>query len=207
MKNTLARKVPIPKGARRKVYYDTKELVQDQSVINFFPPNATRDASRDNYINNPFPGESARRVVGLSFELIKQFIRDDAANNIDSEAIINGIKDAGVILTADNDYKEFVRTPLEEHFNFEGSRLNIDLSIAGDPAAEGTTTTENKTAILQSADMYRLPDPFDVAPNQSVDLRVEFADASVFPQSTDWDAAGQGHLFMRAKMYVAEIEV
>jgi hypothetical protein len=202
--NTLAKKVPIPRSARIKPYYDTKQIKNGVAEINFFPPNATRKVSRDNYINNPFPGEEKRRIVGLSFELVKQFITDDAANNINSEAIINGIKDAGVVLTADNDYKEFLRTTIDRHSNFAGTDFEgAKASALIDAAVE---TVESKTAVLKSAGMYKLQDPFDVASNQSIDLKVSFADASNFPTDQNWNDSGQGLLFMRATLYLAEIK-
>lgn len=203
---TLAKRVPIPKGARIKTYYDTKEIIDSTTVLNFFPATATRDATRDNYISNPFPGEEKRRVVGMSFELIKQFIKDDPGESIDAEAIINQVKDAAIILTADNDYKEFVRTPLSNHFNFAGTGLNIRLAIAGDPAAAGeSTTTVTRVVTMKSAKLHRIPDPFDIASTQSIDLQVHFADNSAFPTATQWTDSGQGRLYMRAKLYLAEL--
>jgi hypothetical protein len=204
MKNSLAQKVPVPKGSRIKTYYDSKKLIQNEAVVNFFPPNATRNVTRDNYINNPFPGEDKRRVVGLSFELIKQFIQDDDANGIDSEAIINAVKDAGVVLTADNDYKEFLRTTIDEHSNF--SDTNFASVVASDYINSAVETAERKTAVMKGSGMYRLSDPFDVASNQTIDLRVEFADASSFPTEQQWIDSGQGQLWLRATLYVAEIE-
>jgi len=207
MNNTLAKKVPIPKNARLKTYYDTKEIVQNTTDYNFFPPNATRNVTRDNYINNPFPGEDSRRVVGLSFELIPQFMHNDAVNSIDIEKIMNGLKDAGIILTADNDYKEFVRTTMSEHFNFAGTRLNTRVAAASDGAsAPALVTSIDKTVTSKSADMYRLPDPFDVAPNQTIDLKVVFEDASVFPTSQNWVDASQSRLLLRANLFIAEVK-
>jgi hypothetical protein len=206
--NTLAKKVPIPRNARLKTYYDTKEIVQNTAEYNFFPPNATRNVSRDNYINNPFPGEDSRRVVGLSFELVPQFMHNDAANGIDVEAIINGLKDAGIILTADNDYKEFVRTTMSEHFNFAGTRLNTRVSGAPDVIGAGAVMVPSieKTVVAKAADMYRLPDPFDVAPNQTIDLKVVFDDASMFPTSGNWTTSGQSRLLLRANLFIAEVK-
>lgn len=204
---TLAKKVPIPRNSRLKTYYDTKEIIQNTSEYNFFPANATRNVTRDNYINNPFPGEESRRVVGLSFELISQFIEDDSANSIDVEAIMNGIKDAGIILTADNDYKEFVRTTMSEHFNFAGTRLNVRAAAASDGGtAPSLVSSVERTVIAKNADMYRLPDPFDVAPNQTIDLKVVFEDSSIFPTSANWTAASQPKLLLRANLFIAEMK-
>lgn len=201
---TLAKPAPIPRSARIKPYYDTQQIKQNVAEINFFPPNATRKVTRDNYINNPFPGKDKRRIVGLSFELVKQFIRDDSDNSIDSVAIINGIKDAGVVLTADNDYKEFLRTTIDRHSNFAGTDFEgAKASALVDAAIE---TASRKTAVLKSAGMYKLQDPFDVAGNQTINLKVTFADASAFPSEANWDASGQGKLWLRATLYLAEIK-
>jgi len=204
MSKTLAKKVPIPRSARIKPYYDTKQIKNGVADINFFPPNATRKVTRDNYINNPFPGEEKRRIVGLSFELLKLFITDDPDNSIDSEKIINAVKDAGVVLTADNDYKEFLRTTLDRHANFSGTDFEGAKATALIDAA--IEEASSKTAVLKSAGMYKLQDPFDVASNQSIDLKVSFADASAFPTDQNWTDSGQGKLFLRATLYLAEIK-
>lgn len=204
MNKTLTKKVPIPRTARIKPYYDTKQIKNGVAEINFFPANATRKVTRDNYINNPFPGEDKRRIVGLSFEILKQFIRDDSGNSINSKQIINGIKDAGVVLTADNDYKEFLRTTIDRHSNFAGTDFaGAKATALVDAAVETVTAT---TAVLKPAGMYKLQDPFDVAPNQSIDLKVTFADASAFPTDQNWTDSNQGLLYLRATLYLAEIK-
>ncbi len=205
MKDTLARKVPIAKGARRKVYFDTQELVQNKSNVEFFPPDADRNISMANYISNSFPGEDARLVYGLSFELTKQFIEQDLDNNINAEEIVNAVKDAGVIVTADGDYKEFLRTSITDHFNFEGTHLNTRLALAGQAGADDQQLTERKTVTLQSADIYRVPDPFIVAPNQVVNLSVTFANSAAFPTAAEWEASGQSRLYMKCKLHLAEL--
>ncbi len=112
MSTQISKKAIVPASARIKTYFDTQQVIQNGAVLNFFPPNSTRKITRNNYVGNPFPGELKRRILALSFEVTKQFIEDDAANGIDSLAIVNALKDAGVILQADNDNKEFLRVPI-----------------------------------------------------------------------------------------------
>jgi hypothetical protein len=59
---------------------------------------------------------------------------------------------------------------------------------------------------MKSASEYRLADPFDLAINQTVSLAVHFDDASVFPTTENWNQSGQGELWLRASMVVAEVE-
>jgi hypothetical protein len=201
MKDTLARKVNLPKAARRKVYFDTKKIEQGQAVINFFAPSATKGVSVDNYISNPYPGDDARLVYGLTFTLTSQLLAADASNNIDALKIINEIKDAGVVANADQDYKEFLRVPLSDHFNFTDTHLNNALSLN----ADGSALDSAKTVIMQDYGIYRVADPFVVAPQQNLNLYVQFNDASNFPSSEDWTAAGQQPLHMQCKLMVAEL--
>lgn len=202
--STIAKKVQIPNSARFKPYYDTQQILQNESVINFFPPNPDKKITRNNYVSNAFPGKDERMIVGLSFELVKHFIRDDAENGIDSEAIINGIKDAGVRFTADNDHKEMLRTGIEEHSNFAGTCFKIATAQAYKNGA--VDTVQAKTAVLKSSQMHRLPDPVRIAPNQTIDLQVTFADSSKFPTADNWEQSGQGGLWLRATLYLAEVE-
>jgi hypothetical protein len=203
--STLAKRVKVSPDARLKVYYDVREIVDGTTSLNFFQPNPNKDVTRNNYISNPFPGEDDRMVIGLSFELVKQAIVMDAGNNIDPELIVNAVKDAGVRLTADNDYKEFLRAPLSNHFNFLGTDLDIAIATAGDPASGSETTIQDKVVTMKNTSLQKVPDPFIIAANQSMDLEVTFANGSAFPSAAEWTASGQGKLYMKAKLYVAEV--
>jgi hypothetical protein len=203
MSNRISKKALVPASARIKTYYDTKQVEQNNSVINFFPANATRKVTRDNYVNNPFPGSMKRRILGLSFEITKQFIEDDPQHGIDARAIVNGLKDAAILLQADNDNKEFLRAPISEFSNFAGTGLQ--LVSATDNTADAVAAYK-RTATLKSAGEYRLADPFDLAVNQTVSLAVHFDDASVFPSAENWTQSGQGPLWLRASLVVAEVD-
>jgi hypothetical protein len=205
MKDSLVRKVEIPKAGRRKVYYDTQKVEKDTAKINFFPASADRDVPKANYISNPFPGDNARLIYGLTFALTSQFIQTDSDNNIDAEGIINNIKDAGVIANADQDYKEFLRVPLSDHFDFSGTHLSIATALAGQAAKDDQESTVDKTVTLEDHGLYRLADPFVVAPTQNLNLYVEFNDAYSFTSADDWDNAGQQPLYMQCRLQVAEL--
>jgi len=206
MKDTLARKTAIPAAARRRVYFDTQELVQGTSRYEFFPPQASRDITIANYISNSFPGDDARLLYGASFELVKQHIETDADNSIDAEAIINALKDSGIVITADQNRTEFLRDRLSNYFNFEGNHLNIRNSFAGQAASADSELTVDKTVTMQSAQGYfKIPDPFFVAPNQVLNVEVTFNDASSFPTSQNWVDAGKSKLFLRSTMHLAEL--
>jgi hypothetical protein len=199
MSNRISKKALVPASARIKTYYDTKQVEQNGAILNFFPANATRKVTRDNYVNNPFPGAMKRRILGLSFEITKQFIADDPENGIDAQKIVNGLKDAAILLQADNDNKEFLRAPISEFSNFAGTGLQTATDNTADAVA-------GRIAILKSAGEYRLADPFDLAVNQTVSLAVHFDDASVFPSEAGWTASGQSGLWLRASLVVAEVD-
>ncbi|MAL19401.1 MULTISPECIES: hypothetical protein [Gracilimonas] len=203
MSDKISKKALVPATARIKTYFDTRKVQQNQSVLNFFPANADRKLTRDNYVSNPFPGAMKRRILGLSFELTKQFIEDDPANGIDARAIVNGLKDAAILLQADNDNKEFLRAPMSEFSNFAGTGIQFTSATNNtvDAVAE-----YRRLVTMKSASEYRLADPFDLAINQTVSLAVHFDDASVFPTTENWNQSGQGELWLRASMVVAEVE-
>lgn len=203
MSNRISKKALVPASARIKTYYDTKQVRQNENVLNFFPANATRNLTRDNYVNNPFPGAMKRRILGLSFEVTKQFVEDDPDNGINARAVVNGLKDSAILLQADNDNKEFLRAPMSEFSNFAGT--GMQLVSATDNTADAEATYR-RIAILKSAGEYRLPDPFDLARNQTVSLAVHFDDASVFPSDEGWTQSGQGQLWLRASIVVAEVD-
>jgi len=203
MSNRISKKALVPASARIKTYYDTKQVEQNNSIINFFPANATRKVTRDNYVNNPFPGSMKRRILGLSFEITKQFIEDDPVNGIDARAIVNGLKDAAILLQADNDNKEFLRAPISEFSNFAGTGLQL---VSATDNTLDAVAAFKRIATLKSAGEYRLADPFDLAVNQTVSLAVHFDDASVFPSAESWTQSGQGPLWLRASLVVAEVD-
>lgn len=203
--STLAKRVSISRDARLKPYYDTQEIKEGTSVLNFFPPNPDKKVYRNNYISNPFPGEEDRMVIGLAFELTKQFIVLDPTNNIDPELIVNDLAFAGIRLTADNDYKEFLRAPLTQYMNLLGTDLDISTSLAGQAAADDSEAGNVKVVTMKQTSMQQVPDPFVIAGNQSMDLEVTFENNSSFPKQSEWDASGQGRLFLKAKLYVAEV--
>lgn len=206
MNGTFVKSVTPPADARRKTYQDTQEILQDVSELSFFPANASKDVTRNNYITNPFPGKNGRLVLGLSFELVKQFITTDAANSIDPIAIINGLKDAGIVFTADNDYKEFLRGRLSEFFNFKGTNISTQVTAASSGGtAPALTSTVTHTVTIKSAQGIAVPNPFLIAPSQTFDLGVKFVDSSMFPTGDNWDDSGQGRLFLRATIFAAEI--
>ena len=198
MSNRISKKAIVPASARIKTYYDTQKVEQNQSVVNFFPANASKKVTRNNYVNNPFPGSSKRRILGLSFEVTKQFIED--GDGIDSLAIVNALKDAGIVLEADNDNKEFLRAPISEFSNFAGTGFNISSVV------DGENVINHKVATLKAAGEYRLADPFDLGQNQTVSLSVDFDKANKFPTSDQWEQSGQGQLWMRASLVVAEMD-
>jgi hypothetical protein len=201
MSNRITKKALVPASARIKTYYDTRQVEQNSSILNFFPANATRKVTRDNYVNNPFPGSFKRRILGLSFEITKQFIEDDVANGINARAIVDALKDSAILLQADNDNKEFLRAPISEFSNFAGTGLQINTKDGGEDP-----DIIHRIVSLKSAGEYRLADPFDLAVNQTVSLAVHFDDASKFPSEANWAASGQGSLWLRASLVVAEVE-
>lgn len=203
MSNRISKKALVPASARIKTYFDTRLIEQNRAVINFFPANANRKLTRDNYVSNPFPGAMKRRILGLSFEVTKQFIEDDTENGIDARAIVNGLKDAAILLQADNDNKEFLRAPISDFSNFAGTGLQF---VSGTDNTADAVATYKRIATLKSAGEYRLPDPFDLAVNQTVSLAVHFDDASVFPSEESWTQSGQGQLWLRASLVVAEVD-
>lgn len=199
--SAIAKPVEIPQNARIKSYYDTVDIVQNTATYNFFPANATRKVTRDNYFNNPFPGTKRRLVFGLSFETVQHFISD--ATDIDSEKIVNALKDASVTITADNDNKEFLQTTIEEHSNFAGTGLVAAASKAWIDGA--VVTEERKTVVVKGSNMYRLQDPFIVAANQTLDVKVRFKNAADFPTAQQWTDASQPQLRLRCTLYLAEL--
>jgi hypothetical protein len=201
MSNRITKKALVPASARIKTYYDTRQVEQNSSILNFFPANATRKVTRDNYVNNPFPGSFKRRILGLSFEITKQFIEDDVANGINARAIVDALKDSAILLQADNDNKEFLRAPISDFSNFAGTGLQINSKDGGEDP-----DIIHRIVSLKSAGEYRLADPFDLAVNQTVSLAVHFDDASKFPSEANWAASGQGSLWLRASLVVAEVE-
>lgn len=203
MSNQISKKAIVPASARIKTYFDTQQVQKNGAVLNFFPPNSTREITRNNYVGNPFPGEYKRRILALSFEVTKQFIEDDPTNNINARAIVNGLKDAGVILQADNDNKEFLRVPIAKHSNFSGTGIQ---SVAGTANSADAQVVYKNVACLRSAEEYRLADPFDLAVNQTLSLAVHFEDASVFPSDQDWTTSEQGLLYLQASIVVAEMQ-
>ncbi len=203
MSNQISKKAIVPASARIKTYFDTQQVTQNGAVVNFFPPNSTRKITRNNYVGNPFPGELKRRILALSFEVTKQFIEDDEGNGIDARGIVNSLKDAGVILQADNDNKEFLRVPISKHSNFSGTDVQL---VAGTANTVDAPVVFKRIAALRSADEYRLADPFDLAVNQTLSLSVHFEDSSVFPSDENWTTSGQGLLYLRASIVVAEMK-
>jgi len=203
MSTQISKKAIVPASARIKTYFDTQQVTQNGAVLNFFPPNSTRKITRNNYVGNPFPGELKRRILALSFEVTKQFIEDDEANGIDAQAIVNSLKDAGVILQADNDNKEFLRVPIAKHSNFSATDIQ---TVAGTANTVDAPVVYKDVACLRSAAEYRLADPFDLAVNQTLSLSVHFEDASVFPSDASWTTSGQGLLQLQASIVVAEMK-
>lgn len=201
--NPYQRKVPVPPGARINPYYDTQPVKQNEETINFFPANTSRQIYRNNYISNPFPGNAARRVAGLSFEPTAQFIREDT--NIDVEAIVNALKFAGVVITADQSHEQFLRAPIGEYSNFHQTEIE---SVKSKAYVNGAFVDKTKKiAVLKSAAMYRVDDPFDIAANQNVTVKVVFDDASDFPTEAQWNnSTGNVRLRLHATLYLAEVE-
>jgi hypothetical protein len=199
------RRLPIPKDARIKTYYDTQPVKQNQAVINFFPPNASKDVTRNNYIQNPFSGDNKRRVAGLSFEPVSHFLINDPDNGIDVRAIVNALKYAGIVVTADQNYTQFLRAPIGEYSNFAETEYEEAAAKAYVNSAYVDKTVS--TAIVKRSAMYRLHDPFDIASGQNLNMSVHFKDASAFPTEAQWQASGQKKLWLRATLYLAEIEV
>lgn len=203
----FVKKLPVPPNAKHKVYHDTQEIVQDTSVYNFYPAQATRNLLRDNYFNNSFPGTATRLVLGLSFELVKQHIEDDVANSINGENIINDLLFSGFRIVCDNDNKERVRDRLPRYFNFKDIELAYNLDAASDGAtAPALNIQESKVYTVQKTDLMPVPDPFKIASNQTFDIELTFANSGNFPTSQNWADANQPALLMRCNLHVAEIE-
>lgn len=202
--NDTKGRLPIPKTARIEPYYDTQQIKQNEATVDFFPANASKDITRNNYVSNPFPGNAVRRVAGLSFEVVKHFLIDDPGNSINARAIVNALKHASVIITADQDYHQFLREPIEEYSNFDQTRY---VGASGKAYVNGAyVDNAAETAIIKAGGMHRLDDPFDIEANQNVNVTVQFNDASNFPTEAQWTAASQGFLWMRATLYLAEID-
>ena len=201
-------------SARLRTYYDTQQIDDTTSdlILNFFPPNPNKVVGRNNYVQNPFPGDEARMVIGLSFELTKQAISrypltDASSNTVDPEKIGNGIMDSAVLLRVDNNFQEMLKVPMIQCFNFAGTDYELNHAVVGDPGTGGSAVThEEAMAVFKSASGFVLPDPFVLASQQHLDLSVHFHSKADFPSDAEWTAASQGNLYLRAKLYVAEMK-
>jgi hypothetical protein len=204
METTEKRRIPVKPSDRIKPLYDSQQIEQNAAVLNFFPAQASKNVTRNNYISNPLPGNDVRLIGGLSLDLNKQFIIDDVANGIDAAAIINALKHASIRITADQSRTEFLRAPIEEYSNFSCTQYEGDSAKAY--VNGGYVTNETKTAVVASPGMYRLEDPFKISSQQTFDLEVTFNDASNFPTEAQWVASEQGLPWLIATLYAVEVD-
>lgn len=201
--NIYQRKVPIKASDKIKPIYDGKQVKNGVTTLDFFPSDANRSIFNSNYVSNSLPGTEDRRIIGLNFSLNKIFIRDDAANSVNSIAIMNALKDASVELKADNDNKEFLATTIDRYSNFSKTKVHAATAHA---LVDGALETEHRKVVqVRPPEMIKLKEPFDLASNQVITLTVKFNDASVFPTDGNWDDSGQSKLWMFATLYLAEI--
>jgi hypothetical protein len=202
METTTKRRIPVKPNDRIKPLYDSQQIKQNTAVLNFFPAQASKSVTRNNYISNPLPGNDKRLIAGLSLDLNKQFIIDDT--DINAAAIINALKHASIRITADQSRTEFLRAPVEEYSNFAATQYEADSAKAYIDGAY--VTKEDKTAVVASPGMYRLDDPFKIESQQTFDLEVTFNDASKFPTEAQWVASGQGLPWLIATLYAVEVD-
>ena len=187
----VVKPVTLDQAGRLKTYFDTKAVVQNQAVINFFTPNANRRSAQNNYVNNPFPGDEVRKVLGISIESTLAVIK--TAANVDPIKIINALKFGSVKLTLNSDSKQALHLPITDFLDFSA----IDVSVAADPV-DGVFVT------LPTKGMVRLPDPFQIGKNQVFEAIVEFDSAANFPTSAHWTTAAYGDLQLRFGIQVSE---
>jgi len=204
METTKKRRIPVTPSDRIKPLYDAQQIEQNAAVLNFFPAQASKNVTRNNYISNPLPGNDVRIIAGLSLDLNKQFIIDDDVNSINAAAIINALKHASIRITADQSRSEFLRAPIEEFSNF--SRTQYEGDSAKAYVNSLYVNNEAKTGIIASPGMYRLEDPFKIESQQTFDLEVTFNDASNFPTEEQWDESEQGLPWLIATLYAVEVD-
>lgn len=201
--NIYQRRVPIKASDKVKPIFDSQQIDEGTTTLDFFPSDANKRIYRSNYVSNSLPGTEDRRIIGLNFSLNKIFIRDDSANSIDALAIMNALKDASVELKADNDNKEFLATTLDRHFNFEETKVHNPVANA---LVDGALETETRKVVqVKPPEMIKLKEPFDLASNQVITLTVNFNSGADFPSEAEWTASGQSFLYLFANLYLAEI--
>lgn len=205
-KHAISKKVKVPAKAKLLPIFSTVDLIQNTSELSFYS-NPTNIIHADNFVNNPFTGTDRRRVLGLVFNLNKIFIRDDAANGIDSQKILNALKDSSVKFTADQNNQQFLHTVIEEHSNFSGTIIRQ--STAAGHIDEADEVSRRKVAIFKPADFIKIPDPWDVARNQNISLKVKLTNSADLPTAQNWidsDDNGNRGLKMQAIIFMAEID-
>jgi hypothetical protein len=193
----IAKKLNVPRNMRLRTYYDTKAIVQNTSSYNFFPANASRVDTDNNYVTNPLPGNKDVAILGMSIDTTIQIIK--TAANVDPVKIINALKYASVKVELDQDNKQMLLGRLGDFFNFKSTAYH---SAASEGAASAQVLTE--AIEMRSNGVIRFADPFQVGAGQVFNVTVRFADSSVFPTEAHWGTAGYGALKLVASLFVAE---
>ncbi|MCH8567619.1 MAG: hypothetical protein LAT67_05120 [Balneolales bacterium] len=178
-----------PKG-RLKQYYDTKRLKQGDSILHFFPAQAQRESARNNYVNNPIPGNEIRKVLSIGIDINYAVI--ESATNIDPFKIINAIKQSSIKLTLNSDNVQVLEQPISNFLNFSSSGVAMN--------SDGT----KKAVSVSSKGLVRLADPFQVGIQQVFDLNLNVANAGLLPTVAHWEAANLPPLEVTVMLLMSE---
>lgn len=197
MNAPIVKKLNVPRDKRLRIIYDTKPVVQNDSRPNFFPANASRVDTDNNYVTNPLPGNKDVAILGMSIDTTLQVIR--TAANIDPVKIINALKHASVKIQLDQDNKQMLLGRLGDFFNFKTTSYHAT-------ASEGASNAQvlHEAIEMRSNGVIRFADPFQVGAGQVFNVTIQFADASVFPTAAHWDTAGYGSLNLVTQLFIAE---
>lgn len=176
-----------------KHLYDTKAVVQNDKVTDFFPRDASGNIEDANYVSVPFSGHQARHVIGIALHVLNGAIQ--SSDNVDPIRILNALRDAVLVITSDSDKRTLVEIPLA-HIIGEANVVTHFDSLNNESV---------NTVIFESGFMHRLAQSFTIAAGQTFRTRIYWKNTTGLPTAANWTAAGApGGLRLRLTFQVGE---
>jgi len=175
--------------AELDLYYDRRpfEDANADDELTLFPPNPQNTDLVSNYNQNPLPGTEEYRIIAARVRPTFALLRDDAANNVDPEAIGAQLKDAVLTIRDRGGQNRVIQSRLPSHFDTN------DLVVKRFRDNRGTTDeTDTSYLFYGGYEIASLPEWFTLSATQQFDFVVKFPDSSVFPTQAEIESSGQG---------------
>ena len=166
---------------------DTQDIGEGASRVNFFPASSNQSDVRANY-QHPLPYQHA--IPSIAVNATKGAIRSTDLTAVDVYGILDELREAQLVITANNGDTVIERVPLRKVMNLE--EAHVEAYIAADATDTVAEAIEQYVLHLPAGGYYDLDQPFVLQAGDDYAAELRFENGDAFPAEAAYNGKALG---------------